>query len=191
MEDGFAIDGGTADAALLSQIAAGASAALEELSRRYSQKIKAEAFRILFDTGEAEEVLQEVLCKVWQRAASYDSRRGSVSSWIFIMTRRRAIDWLRHRRVRLRAEVQQPWQEPCVPLEVHDRELFPGWRLRVRRAFRELPPEQRQVLALALFREMSQSQIADITGIPLGTVKTRTSSAKTRLRQSLEPHLLM
>ncbi len=188
---GSTINSATADTALLSQIAAGGSAALEELSRRYSQKIKAEAFRILYDAGEAEEVFQDVLWKVWQRALLYDPRRGSVPGWISTMTQRRAIDRLRHHRVRLLAMVQQPWREPCAQPEVHGRELFPAWRRRVRRAFRELSPEQRQVLVLALFRGMTQTEIAEATGIPLGTVKTRTNSAKTRLRQSLETRLLI
>lgn len=185
MNHDLAVDGSTADDALLAQIAAGGSAALEELIRRYSQKMRAEACRILLDEAEAEEVLQEVWWKVWQRALDYDSRRGSVHAWLSIMTRRRAIDRLRHRRAWLRAVDRQPWREFCVP-EVHDRELFQSWFARVRRAFRELSPGQRQVLALAVFRDMSHSEIAETTGIPLGTVKTRSNSAKKRLRQSLE-----
>lgn len=185
MNHDLAVDSSTADGALLAQIAAGGSAALEELSRRYSRKIKAEAARILLDEGEAEEILQEVLWKVWQRAVDYDPQRGSVASWIFIMTQRHAIDRLRHRQARLRAVVRQPWRDSCAP-EVHDRELFRSWFARVRRAFRELSPAQRQVLALAVFRDMSHSEIAEATGIPLGTVKTRTTTAKKRLRQSLD-----
>lgn len=184
MNHDLAVDSSTADGVLLAQIAAGGSVALEELIRRHSGKMKAEASRILLDEGEAEEVLQEVWWKVWQRALDYDPRRGSVLAWLFIMARRRAIDRLRHRQARLRAVDRQPWRESWVP-EVHDRELFRSWFARVRRAFRELSPGQRQVLALAVFRDMSHSEIAETTGLPLGTVKTRTNSAKKRLRQSL------
>jgi RNA polymerase sigma-70 factor (ECF subfamily) len=187
MEPGFELDARAADCALLSRIAKGDPAALEELSRWYCRKIKAEAFRILFDEGEAEEVFQETLWKVWRRAVDYDPRRGSVASWISIMARRRAIDRLRQRKARLHAMVQQSRREPWAPPEVHGRELFRGLHLRVRRAFHELSPEQRQVLALALFRGMSQSEIADTTGVPLGTIKTRTTAAKQKLRQSLGP----
>lgn len=186
MNQDLAVEGRTADGALVAQVAAGGSEALEELIRRYSEKIKSEAARILLDGSEAEEVVQEVWWKVWQRALDYDPRRGSVLAWLFIMARRRALDRLRNRRARLRAVQRLPPQEPFALQESDDRELFRSWLLRVRRAFRELPPGQRQVLALAVFRDMSHSEIAAATGLPLGTVKTRSNSAKKKLRQSLD-----
>jgi RNA polymerase sigma-70 factor (ECF subfamily) len=174
----------TADGFLFAQIAAGDDDALAALVRRFSQRVKAAAYRILSDEGEAEEIVQEVAWRVWQRASDYDQRLGSAATWILTLTERRAIDRLRQRRSRQRAEARQHRREACPPA-ILERELFPSCLLRVRKAFRELPPTQRQVLGLAVFRGMSQSEIAAAVGIPLGTVKTRTNSAKRKLRQSL------
>jgi RNA polymerase sigma-70 factor (ECF subfamily) len=185
MDNDIPVDTHVEDGALLSQIAGGASAALEELSRRYSRNIKATAFGILFDEGDTEEVLQDVLWKVWRRAPRYDPGRGSVAAWIFIITRRCAIDRLRTRKALLRAISQQPWRESLTLPEVQERELFRSRLLRVRKAFGELPVEQRHVLALAFFRGLSQREIARATGIPLGTIKTRTNTAKKKLQKSL------
>lgn len=185
MNHDLAVDDSTLDGVLIARIASGEAAALEELIRRYSRRVRAEVVRILLDEGESEEVLQEVWWKVWQRALDYDPSRGTVLAWLFIIAQRRALDRLRNRQARLRAVDRLPREETCALLEVHDRELLRSWFLRVRRAFRELSPGQRQVLALAVFRDMSHSEIAEITGIPLGTVKTRSNSAKRKLRQSL------
>lgn len=176
----------TGDDVLLWQIAQGSSAALEELSRRYARRLRAEAARIVTDPADAEDVAQEVLWKIWRHARRYDPRRASVATWLMVMTRRSAIDRLRQRSRWHRFLAEQPRAAPQCPPDVLDRELFRSRILRTRRAFRELPPEQRWVVALALLRDMTQREIAAATGTPLGTVKTRTLSAKRRLRQSLD-----
>lgn len=175
----------TPDPVLVLNISRGAAAALEELNRRYSRWIRAEAWRILSDQGEAEDVHQEVLCKVWQHAGSYDPRQGTVATWLLVVARRTAIDRLRRHRRRLRFVAEQPRQANAVQPDFLDREVFHRRLSSVKRAFRALPPEQRQVLGLAVLRDMSQSEIANATGTPLGTVKTRISSARRRLRESL------
>lgn len=185
MANDIPVDTGTEDGILLSQIAAGGAAALEELSRRYSRTIRSVAFRILAAEAEADEVVQDVLWKVWRRALDYDPQRGTVATWITVITRRRAIDRLRTRQAWLRAVAQHPRRDSQVLPEVGDQELLRGRLRRVRKAFRELPAEQRRVLALAFFRDMSQREIAKATGIPLGTIKTRTNAAKKRLQQTL------
>jgi RNA polymerase sigma-70 factor (ECF subfamily) len=173
------------DKDLLSQIARGASAALEELSRRYFSLLRAEARRILGDRDDAEDVAQEVLWKVWRRAAEYDSSRAAAGTWLTILTRRAAIDRLRQRQRHLRLVEAQPRESVEVPPEAPETVLVQSSFAPVRRALRRLPREQRQILELTYFRDMSQREIAHATGLPLGTVKSRVHLAMKKLRSSL------
>ncbi|HKH47839.1 MAG TPA: sigma-70 family RNA polymerase sigma factor [Thermoanaerobaculia bacterium] len=170
---------------LVQQIAAGGSAALEELSRRYTPFLRAEAYRILGDPDDAADVAQEVLWKVWRHAGEYDPAKASVSTWIGVMTRRLAIDRLRQRQRRLRLLDEQPRESEAILPEAPERVHAHHQSRVVRRALRELPREQRKIVELMYFREMSQREIALATGIPLGTVKTRAGMAVRRLRQVL------
>lgn len=170
---------------IVREIAQGGSAALEELSRRYSPFLRSEAYRILGDPDDAADVAQEVLWKVWRHAGEYDPAKASVSTWVGVLTRRLAIDRLRQRQRRMRLLDEQPRQSEAILPEAPER-IHAHYQSRaVRRALRELPREQRTVLELMYFREMSQREISQITGIPLGTVKTRAGLAVRRLRQAL------
>jgi len=170
---------------IIQQIAEGGSAALEELSRRYTPFLRAEAYRILGDPDDAADVAQEVLWKVWRHAGGYDPDKASVSTWIGVMTRRLAIDRLRQRQRRLRLLDEQPRESETILPEAPERVNAHHQSRVVRRALRELPREQRTIVELMYFREMSQREIALATGIPLGTVKTRAGLAVRRLRQVL------
>lgn len=170
---------------LIRQIAQGDSAALEETSRRYQSFLRSEAFRILGDQDDAADVAQEVLWKIWRHAGAYDPSKASVSTWIGVLTRRLAIDRLRQRQRRLRLLDEQPRQNEAILPEAPERVHAEHRSRAVRSALRELPREQRKVLELMYFREMSQREIAQATGIPLGTVKTRAGMAVRRLRQVL------
>lgn len=176
------------DAELLKAIAGGDPEALSELYDRFSSNLLALAIRVLHDPADAEEVLQEVFLHAWNRADRYDPSRSSVSTWLVLITRSRAIDRLRNRQVveRTVSTVQQQKSgENTSPKGVgnvleHER------RKRVRTELQSLPPEQRQVLELAFYGGMTQSEIAESTGIPLGTVKTRTLLAMKKLRKALD-----
>jgi RNA polymerase sigma-70 factor (ECF subfamily) len=173
------------DSELVQQIARGGSAALEELSRRYLPFLRSEAYRILGDPDDAADVAQEVLWKVWRHASDYDPAKAGVSTWVGVLTRRLAIDRLRQRQRRLRLiEEQTPVSEAILP-EAPERVHADHQSRAVRSALRGLPSEQRKILELMYFREMSQREIAQATGIPLGTVKTRAGLAVRRLRQVL------
>jgi RNA polymerase sigma-70 factor, ECF subfamily len=173
------------DIELVQQIAQGGSAALEELSRRYLAFLRSEAYRILGDPDDAADVAQEVLWKVWRHAGEYDPAKAGVSTWLGVLTRRLAIDRLRQRQRRLRLLDEQPRESEAILPEAPER-LHADHRSRVvRSALRELPREQRKILELMYFREMSQREIANATGVPLGTVKTRAGLAVRRLRQVL------
>lgn len=175
------------DADLVARIAAGDEAALSELFGRYAPILLALARRVLGSTADAEEVLQEVFVHAWNKADSYDRERSSVSTWLALITRSRAIDRLRSRRVAdrvvdsARQEAPAAYESPRASAAVLVRER----RARIATALGELPSEQRQVIELAYFQGLTQSEIARQEDIPLGTVKTRTLLAMRKLRQAL------
>ncbi len=164
--------------------------ALSVLYDRYNRLVYSIAVHLLGDQGGAEEVTVDVFMRVWEKAATYDAGEAKVRTWLVSMTRHRAIDMLRRRRVRPEGS--------STPLGEVDHMLMSGGlspeqaahRMleaeRVHAALAELPDEQRQVILLAYFRGHSQSQIAAELGLPLGTVKTRVRLAMEKLRQLLQ-----
>lgn len=176
------------EAELIARVSERDQEALKDLYERYGGLLLALARRILNDACEAEEVLQEVFLQVWNQAGRYDTRRSSVSTWLVLITRSRSIDRLRSRRVAERTLAS-------LEAENRDRHTSPTgvasvWmderRERLQSEMRQLPPEQKRILDLAFYQGMSQSEIADRTGIPLGTVKTRTLLALRKLRRALQ-----
>lgn len=176
------------DAALVERIARRDQEALRELYDRYANLLLTVARRVLNDGSDAEEVLQEAFLQVWNQAGRYDTRRSSVSTWLVLIARSRSIDRLRTRQVvdRTLAGLQQENRGAHTSPEGAASVWMDQRRERLRRELRELPAEQRQVLDLAFYQGMTQSEIAAATGIPLGTVKTRTLLAMKKLRKTLE-----
>lgn len=176
------------DLALLRRIVAREEAALAELYDRYASLLLAVVRRVLGAVGETEEVLQEAFFQAWLQADRYDPARSSVSTWLVLIARSRALDRLRARRSHDRATAAVA-VEPGAPRHESSageaRVLYAERRERVREALAELPAEQREVLELAFFGGLSQSEIAATTGAPLGTVKTRALLAMKKLRQAL------
>ncbi len=181
----------TADSDLVERVAERDERALAELYERYSGLLCALARRILNDGPEAEEILQEVFLQVWNQAGRYDTRRSSVSTWLVLITRSRSIDRLRSRQVvdRTLAGLKQEKRPSHTSPEGVSAVWTDQRRQKLRREMRKLPPEQRQVLELAFFRGLTQSEIAETTEIPLGTVKTRTLLAMKKLRKALQSEL--
>jgi RNA polymerase sigma-70 factor (ECF subfamily) len=165
--------------------------ALANLYSRYSSMLAALAHRVLGDASDAEEVLQETFFQVWNQAERYDRSRSSVSTWLVLITRSRAIDRLRSRQVVQRTAVAAQREKT----DLHTSPEGVGHVLneergkRLNEAMSELPPEQRDVLELAFYKGLTQSEIAERSGIPLGTVKTRTLLAMKKLRKALEEEL--
>lgn len=169
------------DQELLLRIAKRDEGALTQLYDRYCGAALAIATRVLGDRAEAEDVLQEVFVRVWDRAAEYDLSRGSVAAWVMSSIRNGAIDRLRRKDAFHRAvdgAAAQPRPEP------EERE-FPEDLKRVSAAVAKLPEEQRQAIELAYFEGLSQSEIASRLAQPLGTVKTRMRLAMQKLRAAL------
>ncbi|MEP7009676.1 MAG: sigma-70 family RNA polymerase sigma factor [Acidobacteriota bacterium] len=179
------------DAVLLRLIGERRPEALQELYRRHASNLLALGKRILNTLEDAEEVLQEVFLRVWQEHLRYDSERSSVSTWLVLIMRSRAIDRLRNRRVVERVhgaayqEGGDSYTSPEGAVNVLDRQR----EGRVRSELLSLPAEQRQALEMAFFEGLTQSEISERTGIPLGTVKTRTLLAMKKLRKNLRQEI--
>ena len=181
---------GPTDAMLLRQVLERRPQALADLYDRHAPTLLALARRILASIGgmsDAEEVLQEVFLHVWNNAARYDAGRSSVSTWLVLITRSRAIDRLRNRKVveRVHEAAHQEDRAGHASPEGVESVFFRERRQRVKSELDKLPPEQKQVLEMAFYEGLSQSEIAERAGLPLGTVKTRTLLAMKKLRGAL------
>ena len=169
----------------------GDGSGLAALYDRYSRVVYSLALRIVQIDAEAEDVVQEVFAQMFRQAGRYDSRRGSVSSWLLTIARTRAID---HVRARKRLPDRRFGREPesaaeNLPDPKADQEsqtLTDEQVQRVRRALDGLPSEQRKAIELAYYDGLSQSEIAERLKEPLGTVKSRIRTAMMRLRDALE-----
>jgi RNA polymerase sigma-70 factor (ECF subfamily) len=174
-----------ADDDLLHAISRGDESALAALYDRYRLILFGLILRILHDRPEAEDVLQEAFLQVWRRANDFDRERGRAFTWLVTIARSRALDRLRMLSSRSRfveADEQTVSDEVIDTAEVlaksEQGEI-------VRRALRELPDEQRRALLLAYFEGLTQAEIAERLGDPLGTVKTRMRSGLIKLRELL------
>jgi RNA polymerase sigma-70 factor (ECF subfamily) len=179
------------DRALIARIEARDADALALLYDRYSSRLLGLTQRILGDTGEAEEVLQEVFLFVWGAASSFDAARGTVISWLLVAARSRAIDRLRTRRPAARAGLTHVDVVPdrAAPDDVESDSAAREWETLCREAIGELPDDQRRVLELAYFEGLTQQEIAARTSTPLGTVKTRARLGLMKLRERIRPYL--
>ena len=163
----------TGDEALVRRVAGGDKRAFLELYDRYSRPVYATGFRLLGDAQLAEELVQDAFTSVWRRAKSFESERASFSTWLYRIARNRAVDLDRRRRVRPLSVGEDPLRtvsggpEPEADVD--------SWDLA--RALSRIPDEYREVLTLAYFGGLSQREISRRTGVPLGTVKSRTTAA--------------
>lgn len=165
--------------------------ALEVLYARYSPSLLALGKRILGSLSDAEEVLQEIFLYIWNHPRRYDSARSSVATWLMLLARSRAIDRLRTRKVVERTHESSALANPAphASSDSLDTVFLEQRRDRVQRELDRLPPEQRQVLEMAFYQGLSQSEIAAKAELPLGTVKTRTLLAMKKLRNALRDEI--
>ena len=170
------------DGELIRMVGSGDRSAFDALYRRYARPVFGLALRRLGDRGRAEDAVQETFASVWRAAGSYKPERGPGAPWLYAVARNAIVDNGRAKR------------EP--PIDVPDEaagdagppeRAESGWiSWRVHRALAELPESERRVIELAYWGGRSQSEIADLLGIPLGTVKTRTRTGLARLAALLE-----
>jgi RNA polymerase sigma-70 factor (ECF subfamily) len=172
----------TMDADLPARLSRGESSALKELFDNHAGQLLTLAQRILKDRGEAEDVVQETFLEVWRRARQYDASRGQISTWMFVIARSRAIDRVRKRRS-VSADLEQVVDSFAVDAYSHVQHKESS--ARVLSALELLPGEQRNVIELAFFEGLTQQQISERTGLPLGTIKTRMRLAMEKLARAL------
>ncbi|MEW5927053.1 MAG: sigma-70 family RNA polymerase sigma factor [Gemmatimonadota bacterium] len=168
----------------------GDEAALAALYDRWVTLVHSVAIQLLEDPDDAAEVVEEVFWQVWRQPESYQEGRSAVSTWLTMITRSRAIDRRRSRARRRQREVELPEDEAEIPSDSDSGDPLDGADAAERReivalAIGALPADQRHTIELAYFRGMSQSEIAEHTGQPLGTVKTRVRLAFQKLREKL------
>lgn len=166
------------DLHLLIRIAAGDETALGAFHRQYVNLVFSMSLHVLHDWATAEEVTQDVFLTIWHKVMLYDPARGSVTSWLLTITRRRAIDYQR-RQARLPVRIDQLAlsQQPHAHLELPNLDL--------QGALAHLPSDQQQCVNLVYFRGFTHHEVAEQLHIPLGTVKSRIRLALGRLRLAL------
>jgi len=167
---------------LLERVRGGDQQAMAEIFDRYGRLVYSVALRVLDDTGHAEDVMQEVLFKVWREPQTFLEGRGTMSAWLAVMARNRAIDTLRRRRPTDSMDDVVLVSKTNLASEFEQNTMIE----RVRAVLKSLPLEQQMPMELAYFEGLSHREIAARTGDPLGTVKTRIRSALTSLRKALE-----
>ncbi|VVT00295.1 sigma-70 family RNA polymerase sigma factor [Rhizobium sp. EC-SD404] len=159
--------------------------AFAELFDYFAPRIKSYLLRLNMQPQEAEELAQEVMIVLWHKAGLFDSTKSSLATWLFRVARNRRIDALRRDRGK-DLDAEDPSLLPSAP-EPPDLLMDAEQRdERVRRAMSVLPTEQLELVRLAFFIGLSHSQIAEETGLPLGTVKSRIRLAFGRLKKALE-----
>ncbi|QNI34059.1 sigma-70 family RNA polymerase sigma factor [Alloacidobacterium dinghuense] len=173
---------GPADSELLKRISQRDETAMASLFDRYARIVYSVALRVLHDPAEAEDVMQEVLMQVWRGAPSFIVGRGSLGGWLTVVARNRAIDALRRR------HPSDPVDEVMLPASVDlaseaERNTLMA---KLRTIMHELPVEQQKSVEMAFFEGLTHSEIAEKTGNPLGTVKTRIRLALISLRKALQ-----
>lgn len=180
---------GETDHHLVQSVAAGSAEALARLYDRYSPIVFGLARRILIRLEDAEEVVQDVFAQIWRDAARYEHGRATVAGWVVMLARTRAIDRLRARNAR---PDQSTAVEPDVTPRLVSKDRSPEQvtiseqdARQVRGALVTLPDPQRTLVELAFYEGLTHSEIAERTGVPLGTVKTRLRTAMMTLRTAL------
>jgi RNA polymerase sigma-70 factor, ECF subfamily len=171
----------TSDLALATAIRSGDQGAMAALYDRYSSIVYAVALRVLQDTGGAEDVLQDIFMQLWRNPGAFDANRGNMAAWLAVIARHRAIDALRRRRPENDIEDIVVSVEPDLASEADRSRVME----KVRGALGEMAPPQRSALEMAYFEGLTHAEIADRTGEPLGTIKTRIRTGLMSLRKIL------
>ena len=171
------------DRSALERMVAGDTRALEELYDRHGDLLYSLVRRILSRAEDAEDAIQEIWLQAWRGARTYDPKRGTVCGWLVSIARSRAIDRLRSEGSRKRAVDAAGVDAPDPPESPAESAVDQERRQHVDHAMSQLDPQHREVLELAYFAGLSQSEISERLGAPLGTVKSWTRQALSRLEK--------
>jgi RNA polymerase sigma-70 factor (ECF subfamily) len=183
----LAIHTGESDAGLVLRLQQRDPQALAELYDRYGRLVYSLILRVVRDTATAEDLVQETFLRVWNRVQGFDAGKGSVAPWLLAVARHRAIDYLRSsagRGERNAVEFAES-DHPALYTDMEQDLLASDKARRIKAAMQKLAPNQREVIELAYFEGLSQSEMAERLGQPLGTVKTWARAALKNLRDEL------
>jgi RNA polymerase sigma-70 factor (ECF subfamily) len=173
---------GDDDSRLLVLVQKGDEQAMASIFDRYSKVVYSVALRVLRDPSAAEDVLQEIFMQIWRNPDTFIATRGSLGGWLAVVSRNRSIDALRRRRPTDSIEEMQFASSYNLANEAEQNSLME----KARGAIQLLPTEQRKTLEMAFFDGLTHAEIAEMTGDPLGTVKTRIRSGLTTLRKAFQ-----
>ncbi|WP_371157702.1 sigma-70 family RNA polymerase sigma factor [Jannaschia sp. 2305UL9-9] len=161
-------------------------AAFEQLFRQYGPRVKAFLIRTGLTPGTAEDCMQDVMVTLWRKAHMYDPTRATVATWLFTIARNRKIDLIR--KIRRPEPEDLPWGPQAEPEQSEVLALRDDSR-RLAEAVAVLPEKQRDLIEKAFFGDLTHSEIAAQTGLPLGTIKSRIRLAIDRLRHAMDTDL--
>jgi RNA polymerase sigma-70 factor, ECF subfamily len=175
------------DPSLVRRLKAHEPKAMNDLYDRYGRVAYSLIYRIVGNSSTAEDLVQETFLRVWNRVQSFDAERGALGAWVLTVARNRAIDYLRSVDGRMEASAIQldHLERPGIFAKLDATALAIDRVRRLKSAFEKLTPAQRQVIELAYYEGMSQTEMAERLKQPLGTVKTWTRSALKILRDEL------
>jgi RNA polymerase sigma-70 factor (ECF subfamily) len=177
-------DGPTAadDSLLLQRVRQADQAAMAEIFDRYGRVVYSVALRVLKDAGHAEDVMQEIFFQIWRNSDSFVQGRGSLGAWLVVVARNRSIDLLRRRKPTDSVENVVLASPGNLASDAEHNMMME----KVQKVLKDLPVEQQKSMELAFFEGLSHSEIAERTGDPLGTVKTRIRLALAALRKAFQ-----
>ena len=182
----MAVHAGEDDTGLVARMQQRDPNALAELYDRYGRLTFSLIVRVVHDAGIAEDLVQETFLRVWNRVHGFDAQKGSIGPWLMAVARNQAIDYLRSASGRERNAVEfEETDRPALFCDMEKDILSSDRVRRVKSAVAKLSPNQRQVIELAYFEGLSQSEMAERMGQPLGTVKTWVRTALKNLRDEL------
>jgi RNA polymerase sigma-70 factor, ECF subfamily len=174
----------TSDESLLARVASGDEAALGDLYDRFGRVAYGLALRVLRDERLAEDAVQEAFLAIWRQAASFRPERAKAQTWVLTLVHRRAVDLVRREQHRRTEALEQDAEVPGGASAAEDADLRRR-REAVQQALEQLPEEQRRPIELAYYAGLSQSELAERLGEPLGTIKSRMFTGLKRLRELL------
>src|SRR5882762_4507551 len=183
----LALEFGEADPDLAERLKRREPQAMADLYDRYGNLAYSLIFRIVRDAEMAEDLVQETFIRVWSRAQAFDSERGALGPWLLAVARNRAIDYIRSadgRMARSAFEVVE-MENPALFANLEKEVTASDQARRIHEALNKLNPNQRTVIELAYFEGLSQTEMAEKTGQPLGTIKTWVRTALKNLRDEL------
>ncbi|MDX2180444.1 MAG: sigma-70 family RNA polymerase sigma factor [Bryobacteraceae bacterium] len=183
------LDAGDDQAALIDRLKRRDPDALDELYKRYGKLVFSLIVRVVRDSGVAEDLTQETFLRVWNRVQAFDGERGKLGPWLLAIARNRSIDYLRSVDGRMSQSSLElsASEQPGLFVSMDEEVLNSDRGRKLKAAFEHLSQNQRQVIELAYFEGLSQSEMATKLNQPLGTVKTWTRAALKVLRDSIGP----